>query len=68
VCANRQLDIVLTPIDSGHRNFKSGFRVCNSKEINLEMPSEVKTGAAQNYRSGKRMLEHKMQNIIFPLH
>ena len=32
VRATRQIDIVLTPTDSGVRNFKSGFRVCNCRE------------------------------------
>jgi len=31
VCPTRQLDLVLTPTDSGVRKFKSGLRVCNCR-------------------------------------
>ena len=55
VCAIRQRKLVLTPSNSGVRNFNPFFVFATAREINHEMPSEMETGTEQSFRSAKEL-------------
>jgi len=55
VCATRQRKLVLTPTNSGVRNFNLVFVFATARKINHEMPSEMYTGAEESFRSAKRI-------------